>query len=191
MNRREEEKKGEDAYVINGMKTKKKGSVCASQYPTLTEIQGVLRHARGLLLLGLLRAHPRRPTAPHCWHCSIDTALKMANRRRKRRVLSRHAAGFHISTRRTDRSDRSDRSRSTLDHLDPSLPYWYLVQDLYSTYPTQETCPRSDHADYTVPTRQRELDHTDQELTCSERSESCSGDRWSAPRLDISQVLYI
>ena len=28
-----------------------------------------------------------------------------------------------------------------LDHLDPDLPFWYVVQDLYSTDPTQETCP--------------------------------------------------
>ena len=30
-----------------------------------------------------------------------------------------------------------------------------------STDPTQETCPIVDHAGYTAPTRQRELDHTD------------------------------
>ena len=31
----------------------------------------------------------------------------------------------------------------TLDHVDPSLPLWDVVQDLYSTDPSQETCPRS------------------------------------------------
>ena len=28
-------------------------------------------------------------------------------------------------------------------HLDPTLPMWYVVQDLYSTDPTQGTFPRS------------------------------------------------
>ena len=31
-----------------------------------------------------------------------------------------------------------------LDHLDPNLPLLDVVQDPYSTDPTQETCPRSD-----------------------------------------------
>ena len=35
-------------------------------------------------------------------------------------------------TRRTD---------DDLDHLDPSLPLWDAVQDLYSTDPTEEPCP--------------------------------------------------
>ena len=37
-----------------------------------------------------------------------------------------------------------------------------LVQDLCSTDPTQGTRPTAvDRADYTAPTRQHELDHTD------------------------------
>ena len=35
------------------------------------------------------------------------------------------------------------------------------MHDLYITYPAQETCSAVDHADYTVPTRQHEPDHTD------------------------------
>ena len=38
------------------------------------------------------------------------------------------------------------------------------MQDLpYRADPTQETGPTVDHADYTAPTWQHELDHTDQE----------------------------
>ena len=36
-----------------------------------------------------------------------------------------------------------------------------FVQDLCSTYLTQEACPIVDRAEYAAPTRQRELDHTD------------------------------
>ena len=50
-------------------------------------------------------------------------------------------------------SDRSDRSRSD------------AVQDLRSTDPTNRKYVL-DHADYTAPTRQNELDHTDQECIC-------------------------
>ena len=59
----------------------------------------------------------------------------------------------------SDRSDRSQ-SRSSTDHLYPNLPLSYVVQDLYSTDLTQETCPRSCRF-RTAPTRQHELDHTD------------------------------
>ena len=41
------------------------------------------------------------------------------------------------------------------------------MQDLYSTDPTQDTCPAVvDHAEYAAPTRQHELDPTDQECIC-------------------------
>ena len=39
-------------------------------------------------------------------------------------------------------SDRSDRSRSTLDHQDPKLPLWDVVQDLYATDLAQENTPQ-------------------------------------------------
>ena len=50
-----------------------------------------------------------------------------------------------------DQTDGSDDNEP--DHLDPNLPLLDAVRDLYSTDPTQEICPRSDHADYTAPTR--------------------------------------
>ena len=50
-----------------------------------------------------------------------------------------------------------------LDHLDPNLPLWDAVKDLYGTYPTQRK-PALDYAGDTAPTRQHELDHTDQEI---------------------------
>ena len=37
----------------------------------------------------------------------------------------------------------SNRSRSRSSTVDPRLPLWDVVQDLYSTDPTQETCGRS------------------------------------------------
>ena len=73
-----------------------------------------------------------------------------------------------------------------IDHLDhPTLPLRDVGQNLYGTAPTQETCPIYimqiiqlqpgshvlDHADYTAPTRQHELDHidrTDQGFICRE-----------------------
>ena len=60
-------------------------------------------------------------------------------------------------TRRTDHD---------LDHLESNLPLREVVQDLYSTDPTQETRP-IDHAGYMTPIRQHELDHTDQEIYMS------------------------
>ena len=49
---------------------------------------------------------------------------------------------------------------STVDDLAPHLPLREVVQNLHGTDPTQETCAIADHADYTGPTRQHELDHT-------------------------------
>ena len=49
---------------------------------------------------------------------------------------------------------------STVDHLDHNLPLWIVVQDLYSTGPTQEICSTVNHSDFTAPTRIHELDHT-------------------------------
>ena len=43
-----------------------------------------------------------------------------------------------------------------IDHLDPILPLWDAVQDLYSTDPTDRKHVL-DHAGYTAPTRQRKL----------------------------------
>ena len=68
----------------------------------------------------------------------------------------------------------SDRLRS-IDYLDPSLPLWEDVHDLYSAGLPQEIC----HAGHTAPTRQHELDHTDQESICPERSRSWNGNRRS------------
>ena len=80
----------------------------------------------------------------------------------------------------TDRSDRSDRSRSTVDHLDASLPLWDDVQDLYIV----QIQPRKralDHAGYTAPTWQYELHHTDQESICPGRSRS-----WTVVGIDYT-----
>ena len=30
-----------------------------------------------------------------------------------------------------------------INQIDPNLPFWVVVQDLYSTDPTQETCARA------------------------------------------------
>ena len=38
----------------------------------------------------------------------------------------------------TPRTDQTDQTDHDLDHLDPNLPLWDVVQDLYSTEPTQE-----------------------------------------------------
>ena len=46
-----------------------------------------------------------------------------------------------------------------LDRLVPH-PLWEVVQDLHSTAPTRGNMSL-DHADYTGPNRQHELDHTD------------------------------
>ena len=47
---------------------------------------------------------------------------------------------------RTDQIDhdlpRTDQTDHDLDHLDPNLPLSEVVQDMCSTNPTQETCPR-------------------------------------------------
>ena len=42
-----------------------------------------------------------------------------------------------INTRQTNQIDHDQ------DHPDPNLPFWGAVQDLYSTDPTQGTCPRA------------------------------------------------
>ena len=39
--------------------------------------------------------------------------------------------------------DQIDQIDHDLDHLDPNLPLGDVVQDLYGTDPTQETCARS------------------------------------------------
>ena len=55
-----------------------------------------------------------------------------------------------------------DRLVARSSAVDPSLPLGYVVQNLYSTDPTQETCPIVDHAGDTAPTRQcDELDYTE------------------------------
>ena len=54
--------------------------------------------------------------------------MECTNRNRGDSVL------YKISTRQTD---------PDLDHPDPNLPLIDYVRDLYSTDPTQETCPRS------------------------------------------------
>ena len=51
---------------------------------------------------------------------------------------------------------------STGDHLDSNLTFEGAVQDLYATDPAQETCAIIDRANCTGPTRQYELDHTDE-----------------------------
>ena len=72
----------------------------------------------------------------------------------------------------------SNRSRSTVGNLDPDLPLYEMLRMICIV----QVQPRRyvlDHADYTAPTRQHELDrtdhtdhidHTDQESICPERS---------------------
>ena len=60
-------------------------------------------------------------------------------------------------------------------YLDPNLPLWDAVQDLYSSIQIQSGKHVLDYADYTAPTRQHELDHTnhtDDQYICPERSRS-------------------
>ena len=54
---------------------------------------------------------------------------------------------------------QTDQIDHHLHHPDPNLPSWDVVQDLYSTDATQETCARS-YRLY-APTQQHELDYTD------------------------------
>ena len=64
--------------------------------------------------------------------------MECTNRNRGDSVL------YKISTRQTD---------PDLDHPDPNLPLIDYVRDLYSTDPTQETCPRSvSYTHLTLPT---------------------------------------
>ena len=46
------------------------------------------------------------------------------------------------------------------DHVDPTLPSWDAVQDLYGTDTIPKACATTgeDIADYPAPTRQHELD---------------------------------
>ena len=69
-----------------------------------------------------------------------------------------------------------------LDHPDPNLAFWGVVQDLFSTDPTQETCPPSCRL-FDAHLETWELDDTDQGSICPERSSSSTGDRWSVPRV--------
>ena len=64
--------------------------------------------------------------------------------------------------------DQIDQTDHDLDHVHLSLLFLYVVQDLNGTDPTQEIC--QDHADYTAPTWQHELDHTDQQYICPTKS---------------------
>ena len=47
-------------------------------------------------------------------------------------------------TEQTDKIDQIDQIDHDLDHLpvDTNLPSWDVMQELYSTDPTQQTCPR-------------------------------------------------
>ena len=47
------------------------------------------------------------------------------------------------------------------------------------------------HADHTAPTRQHELDHTDQEYICPERSRARSGHRLSARCEEVYCAEYL
>ena len=83
---------------------------------------------------------------------------------------------------------RIDQTDHDLDHLSPHLPLWSYVQDLHSTDPTQETCPRTSCRLYGSRPGNIQLDHTDQESICparqimncaGDRSKPWGGDRWS------------
>ena len=74
----------------------------------------------------------------------------------------------HYFTRRTDQIDHLQIYHLQIDKIDqiiPHLPFRDVMQDIYSTNPTQETCPTLGQPEYTAPTRPHELDrtnHTDQ-----------------------------
>ena len=72
-------------------------------------------------------------------------------------------------TRRTD-------DDLLIDHLDPNLPLWDVVQVLCSSDPTEETRPRSCRS--YASTRQHELDHSNHGYICPEELNH-SGNRWS------------
>ena len=81
--------------------------------------------------------------------CQTPTRLILVNKMASSFALAKHLATFH-----TDRSDRC---------LDPNLSLSDIVQDLCSTGPIQEACPRSCrllYCYYIAPTRQHEPDHT-------------------------------
>ena len=63
------------------------------------------------------------------------------------------------------------------------------MQDLYSTYPAQETCATVDDADYTGPTRQHELDHTRSRIDIS-ASKYLDNELWES-MVDSSEVVVI
>ena len=68
----------------------------------------------------------------------------------------------------------TDQIDHDLDNLHANLPLRYsdVVQDLYSTDPTQETFPITHYVVYKAPTQQHELDDVDQESICPERTRS-------------------
>ena len=77
----------------------------------------------------------------------------------------------------------SDIPRFTLD-LDPNLPFWGAVQDLYTIYRTQETCPRSYRLYGSHPATWARLYRSG--IKYRNRARSSSGNRWSVS--DLSDV---
>ena len=89
--------------------------------------------------------------------------------KKSKSIITGGEEGFHlwqlrprlVLSRRLHTWNRSDRSsRSQLFFFRDEM----FCRICVSTDPTQESCP-IDHAGYTAPTRQRELDHTAQEST--------------------------
>ena len=78
--------------------------------------------------------------------------------------------------------DRSDRSPSSSSRCLPPVVICRPGSVCIVQIQPRKHVP--DHADYTAPTRQRELDHTDhtdEESICPERSRSCNGNRSYKP----------
>ena len=92
-------------------------------------------------------------------------------------MIHLHFRVARYSTVHAPNVPRHGRIDYDLDHLDPNLPLRDIVQDPYNTDTVQIQLRKHvlDHADYTAPVQQHELDHTDQESIRREISRSCSG----------------
>lgn len=74
-----------------------------------------------------------------------------------------------VLTRQTDRQTDHDLVHLVhlfIDNLDPNVPLWNAVQDLYGTGPIQEIWAIVDHIGLS-PGNMNELDRTDQESCLS------------------------
>ena len=125
------------------------------------------------------------------------------------RTVPKRTGPYQVWSFLARRTDQTDEHLHHTDHLDPNLPLWNVVQDLYSTGPAQETCDAAvGYAHYIrlSPTRQHELDHTDhtdQEYICPQRNRlsnrfykklknvSCEYDRLNGWNSSLQAAWYI